>query len=406
MTIDDARKEFPALQNQVFLDSACVSLAPQRSIDKLRAFLDMAASCPSGSATQQHLDMDAMRSAARLPLAKLINASEDDIALMESTTQALNVVADAIPLRHGDRVVVCDLEFVAVALPWVQKRQEIGIEIDVVPNRNGQILVENIEAAITANTRVVAISSVQWSNGFLCDLDTLSSLCRERGVFLIVDAIQQIGAVSFDVRKTPVDAIACGGHKWLMAPFGCGFLYLSKEFRARVKPPLAGYLSEAEPEEGWGAYFQTPTIKPVREYDFVDTARRWETGGTANYQGAIALAESVGLVNEIGIEKVGEHVLCLTDYLIDTLQQQGVEIVTPLERRNRSSIVTFTVGGVEDNVALVDYLQQHKVLVSLRYTSSVGGVRVACHLFNNREDIGRLVEVTAEFVRRHAKATA
>jgi len=406
MTIDDARKEFPALQNQVFLDSACVSLAPQRSIDKLRAFLDMAASCPSGSATQQHLDMDAMRSAARLPLAKLINASEDDIALMESTTQALNVVADAIPLRHGDRVVVCDLEFVAVALPWVQKRQEIGIEIDVVPNRNGQILVENIEAAITANTRVVAISSVQWSNGFLCDLDTLSSLCRERGVFLIVDAIQQIGAVSFDVRKTPVDAIACGGHKWLMAPFGCGFLYLSKEFRARVKPPLAGYLSEAEPEEGWGAYFQTPTIKPVREYDFVDTARRWETGGTANYPGAIALAESVGLINEIGIEKVGEHVLCLTDYLIDTLQQQGVEIVTPLERRNRSSIVTFTVGGVEDNVAMVDYLQQHKVLVSLRYTSSVGGVRVACHLFNNREDIGRLVEVTAEFVRRHAKATA
>jgi len=406
MTIDDARKEFPALQNQVFLDSACVSLAPQRSIDKLRAFLDMAASCPSGSATQQHLDMDAMRSAARLPLAKLINASEDDIALMESTTQALNVVADAIPLRHGDRVVVCDLEFVAVALPWVQKRQEIGIEIDVVPNRNGQILVENIEAAITANTRVVAISSVQWSNGFLCDLDTLSSLCRERGVFLIVDAIQQIGAVSFDVRKTPVDAIACGGHKWLMAPFGCGFLYLSKEFRARVKPPLAGYLSEAEPEEGWGTYFQTPTIKPVREYDFVDTARRWETGGTANYPGAIALAESVGLINEIGIEKVGEHVLCLTDYLIDTLQQQGVEIVTPLERRNRSSIVTFTVGGVEDNVALVDYLQQHKVLVSLRYTSSVGGVRVACHLFNNREDIGRLVEVTAEFVRRHAKATA
>ena len=406
MTIDDARKEFPALRNQVFLDSACVSLAPQRAVDKLRAFLDMAATCPSGSATQQHLDMDAMRSAARPPLAKLINASEDDIALMESTTQGMSLVANAIPLKRGDRVVVCDLEFVAVALPWVQKRQEIGIEIDVVPNRNGQILVEDIEAAITANTRVVAISSVQWSNGFLCDLDTLSSLCRERGVFLIVDAIQQIGAVSFDVRKTPVDAIACGGHKWLMAPFGCGFLYLSKEFRARVKPPLAGYLSEAEPEEGWGAYFQTPTIKPVREYDFVDTARRWETGGTANYPGAIALAESVGLINEIGIEKVGEHVLCLTDYLIDTLQQQGVEIVTPLERRNRSSIVTFTVGGVEDNVALVDYLQQHKVLVSLRYTSSVGGVRVACHLFNNREDIGRLVEVTAEFVRRHAKATA
>jgi selenocysteine lyase/cysteine desulfurase len=114
----------------------------------------------------------------------------------------------------------------------------------------------------------------------------------------------------------------------------------------------------------------------------------------------------VGLINEIGIEKVGEHVLCLTDYLIDSLQQQGLEIVTPLNRQHRSSIVTFTVGDVDQNVALVDYLRQHKVLVSLRYTSGVGGVRVACHLFNNREDIGRLVEATGEFVRRHAKATA
>ncbi|MFZ0796050.1 MAG: aminotransferase class V-fold PLP-dependent enzyme [Candidatus Korobacteraceae bacterium] len=406
MTINDARKEFPALQSQVFLDSACVSLAPQRSLEKLRAFLDMAASCPSGNASQQHLDMDAMRSAARPPLARLINADEDDIALMESTSQGMSLVANAIPFKRGDRVVVCDLEFVAVALPWVQKQQEIGIEIDVVPNRNGQVLIEDIAEAITANTRVVAISSVQWSNGYLCDLDALSRVCRERGVFLIVDAIQQIGAIPLDVQKTPVDALACGGHKWLLAPFGCGFVYLSKEFRARVKPPLAGYLSEVEPEGGWGAYFQTPTIKPVRNYDFVDAARRWEAGGTANYPGAIALAESVGLINEIGIGNVGEHVLCLTDYLIDNLQQQGVEIVTPLERRNRSSIVTFTMGEVNQNVALVDYLQQHKVLVSLRYTSGVGGVRVACHLFNNREDIGRLVEVTGEFMRRHAKATA
>jgi selenocysteine lyase/cysteine desulfurase len=406
MTLDDARKEFPALERQTFLDSACVSLAPQRSVEKVRAFLDMAASCPSGNASQQHLDMDAMRSAARAPLARLINAGEDDIALMESTSHGLNAVADAIDLKRGDRVVVCDLEFVAVALPWVQKRQSVGIEIDVVPNRSGQVLIEDIEAAITADTRVVAISSVQWSNGFLCDLDVLSQLCRERGVFLIVDAIQQIGAIPLDVLRTPVDVIACGGHKWLMAPFGCGFLYLSKEFRARVKAPLAGYLSEAEPEGGWGAYFQTPTIKPVREYDFVDSARRWETGGTANYPGAIALAESVGLINEIGIENVGEHVLCLTGYLIDSLQQQGLDIVTPLDRRHRSSIVTFTLGDVHRNVALVDFLQQQKVLVSLRYTSGVGGVRVACHLFNNREDIGRLVEVTGDFVRHHAGATA
>ncbi len=228
MSIDNIRQQFPALEQLTFLDSACVSLAPQRTIAKLQAFLEMTAYCPSGSSTQHHIDMDAMRSAARPQVARLINASEDEIALVESTTHGLSLVANALPLKRGDRVVLSDLEFLEVAVPWVQKREEIGIEIDVLPNRDGQISVEDIEAALTPETKVLAISSVQWNNGFLCDLDAVSQLCRERGVFLIVDAVQQIGSIPFDVQKTPVDALACGGHKWLMSPFGCGFLYLSQ----------------------------------------------------------------------------------------------------------------------------------------------------------------------------------
>ncbi len=406
MTFDDARRQFPALQHQVFLDSACVSLAPQRTITKLRSFLEMVATCPSGSSAQHHIDMDRMRSAARPEIAKLINANENDIALVESTTHGLNLVTNAIPLQRGDRVVICNLEFIEVALPFVQKRREIGIEIDIVPNRNGQIEIDDIDAAITSNTRLLSISSVQWNNGFRCDLDAISRLCRQRGIFLIVDAVQQVGAIPLDVRKTPVDALACGGHKWLMSPFGCGFLYLNPEFRARVEAPLAGYLSVAEPEDGWGTYFGTPSITPVSEYRFIDSARRWETGGTSNYPGAIGLAESVAFINEIGIEKIADHVLCLTDYLIDSLHRHEIEIVTPLDRRYRSGIVTLTFDSPADNVALIDFLQQQKVLVSLRYTSDVGGVRIACHLFNNREDVDRLVALTSEFQRHHAKANA
>jgi cysteine desulfurase/selenocysteine lyase len=405
MTLQDVRNEFPALQRQTFLDSACVSLAPQRAVEKLRTFLDMVATCPSGSSTQHHLDMDEMRRQARPQIAKLINADADDIALVESTTHGLSLVANAIPLKRGDRVILCDLEFLEVAVPWMQKREECGIEIDSVPNRNGQILVEDIEAAINQRTRVVAISSVQWSNGFRCDLEALSRLCRERSIFLVVDAVQQIGAVPFDLQKTPVDATACGGHKWLMAPFGCGFLYLSKEFRAQVKPPIAGYLSVAEPDGGWGTYFQTPSITPVRQYKFIGDARRWETGGTANYPGAIGLAESVGLINELGIENIGRHVLSLTDHLINGLKQQDVRVVTSEDRRSRSGIVTFTLGTVDDNLSLTNFLQQHKVLVSVRYTSHVGGVRVSCHLFNNHEDLDRLLELVGVYLRQHAKAT-
>ena len=406
MNITDVREEFPALEQQVFLDSACVSLAPQRAVKKLQEFLHMAAYCPSGSSTQHHLDMDAMRSAARPQIATLINADASDIALVESTTHGLSLVANAIQLQRGDRVLLCDLEFMEVALPWMQKREAVGIEVDSVPNRRGQLLIEDVEAAIQNKTRVLAISSVQWSNGFRCDLDALSQLCRQRGIFLIVDAIQQIGAIPLDVQKTPVDAIACGGHKWLLEPFGCGFLYLSKEFRSRVDPPLAGYLSVVEPDDGWGTYFRTPDIAPVREYHFVEDARRWETGGTANYPGAIALAESVGLLNEIGIEAIGNHVLSLTDHLIAALHREDIEVVTPEDRRYRSGIVSFTVGGPARNMELSQFLQANKVLVSVRYTSNVGGVRVACHLFNNTGDLDRLVELTAAFVRQHAKAAS
>jgi cysteine desulfurase / selenocysteine lyase len=404
MDVDNIRREFPALEQQVFLDSACVSLAPQRAVAKLRAFLEMAALCPSGSSTQHHIDMDAMRSAARPQIARLINAAEEEIALVESTTHGLTLVANSLPLKRDDRIVLCDLEFLEVAIPWVQKRDEIGVEIDTVPNRDGRVLIDDIEAALTPRTRVVVISSVQWSNGFRCDLDALSHLCRERGVFLIVDAVQQVGAVPLDVRKTPIDAIVCGGHKWLMSPFGCGFLYLSKSFRERLKPPLAGHLSVADPEGGWGTYFRTPSITPVRDYEFIQGARRWETGGTANYPGAIGLAEAVGLINDIGMANVGQHVLSLTDYLIDALHGLNVRIVTPEEREHRSGIITFTLEGLEDNIALVDFLQKQKVLVSIRYTSRVGGVRVSCHLFNNTSDLDRLIERVAAFVSKHASA--
>ena len=297
-------------------------------------------------------------------------------------------------------MLISDLEFIKVAVPWTQQP---GIAIDIIPSRNGQILTEDIANAITNDTRVLAISSVQWSNGFRCDLDALSRLCHDRNVFLILDAVQHIGANPFDIQKTPVDALACGGHKWLMSPFGCGFLYLNPRFRGRLNPPLAGLSPVAEPDGGWDTYFQTPSIAPARHYDFIDSAALKETGGTANYPGAIALAASVSLINDIGIDTVADHNLCLTDYLIDSLHRESIDIVTPLDRRYRSAIVTFTLGSADDNISLTSFLQQHKVLVGVRYTSGVGGVRVSCHLFNNREDLDRLVSLTAEFIKHPAR---
>ncbi|HKN32433.1 MAG TPA: aminotransferase class V-fold PLP-dependent enzyme [Terriglobales bacterium] len=385
-----ARQHFPGLLDKVFLDAACVSLAPRPAVEAIERFLDLAMVCPLDSSTHHHIFMDEMRAAARPAAARLINANPDEIALVESTTHGLTLAAASIPLERGDQVLISDLEFLQVAVPWVQRKAE-GIEIDVVLNRNGEVLVDDFAERVTSRTRVIAISTVQWNNGYRVDLNQLGKLCRERGIWLVVDAIQQLGAVPLDVRQTPVDILACGGHKWLNAPFGCGFLYVSRDALARLQPPLAGYLSVQDPPGGWGEYFQTPSVNPVRDYQFVKTARRFETGGTANYPGAVGLAASLKLIDQLGQRDIAEHILILTEQLLRGLDSLPVKVVTPRARENRSGIVTFSVGAAEENVRLMHRLQEEKILVSVRYTSNVGGIRVSCHFYNSAEDIGTLL---------------
>src|SRR5581483_1614924 len=390
MLLAGARQHFPGLLDKTFLDAACVSLAPRPAVEAIEKFLDLAMVCPLESSTHHHIFMDEMRATSRPAAARLINAYDDEIALVESTSHGLSLAADAIPLERGDRVLLCDLEFLEVALPWAQKKHD-GIEIDVVPNRGGEIRIEDIAERITSRTRVVSVSTVQWTNGFRLDLAALSRLCRDHDVWLVVDAIQQLGAIPLDVQQTPVDILACGGHKWLNAPFGCGFLYISRDALPQLRPPVAGYLSVQDPPGGWGEYFQTPTITPVQEYRYVCSARRYETGGTANYPGAIGLAASLKLMQSLGQDAIAEHIYCLTDRLIAGLDELAVQVVTPRARENRSGIVTLSVGTADENVRLMNRLLEKKILVSVRYTSNVGGIRVSCHFYNSEEDIDVLL---------------
>ena len=402
MNLTRAREQFPALNEKAFLDSACVSLAPLASVNAIREFLDIVSLCPAPSSTDHHIMLDEMRSEARTQVARLIECAEEEVALVESTSHGLNIAADALPLERGDHVIMSDLEFMEVGIPWCQKQSDSGIEIDVAPNWNGRVRVEDLADRITPRTKAVVVSAVQWSNGFRIDLTALSALCRQHSIYLIVDAIQQLGAVPISVRATPIDILSCGGHKWLNSPFGTGFLYIRKGLLPALRRPLAGYLSVEAPEGGWGNYFQTPSITPVREYRYVEEARRFETGGTSNYPGAIGLAASLKLLLELGQGEITKHIQDLTGYLTAGLEKLGVEIVTPLDAHHRSGITTLTLGTQQKNVEAMRYLLGQRVLTSVRYTSGVGGVRVSCHLFNNRGDVEQLLSHLRAFLRGKA----
>jgi selenocysteine lyase/cysteine desulfurase len=393
ISIAEARRDqFPALAHTTFLDAACASLAPQAAADAIAALVRDVQTYPERSATAFHIRLDAARDTARPAAARLIGARPDDIALVENTSHGLTIAAAAIPLTPGDNILVPELEYLQVPLPWRQQPAMSAPEVRLVRHVGGGLPVDAFVQAADARTRAVVMSSVQWSNGFRADLDGIGTFCRERGLWFVVDAIQQLGAFPVDVGRTPIDILVTGGHKWLNAPFGAGFMYLGAEARARLRPPVAGYLSVVPPEGGWGEYFRTPTITPLQPVAFTPEARRYETGGTGNYPGMVGLAASLGLINELGPDAIARHIVGLTDQLLDGLARLPVRIVTPRDARHRSGIVTFTLDDVAREAALVERLLDARIMVSHRYTSGVGGVRVSCHFFNSAEDVARLIE--------------
>jgi cysteine desulfurase/selenocysteine lyase len=198
---------------------------------------------------------------ARREAAALIGADEDEIALVESTQHGLNVAAQVLELCEGDNVVCSEMDFVGTVLPWWNLRAH-GIELRLVPARDGAVEADELAAACDARTRAVAVSSVQEVNGWRIDLAGLSERCRARGIALVVDAAQHVGPLRFDVRETPVDFLAVGGHKWLCSQFGLGFLYSRRELVERYQPRLRGYMSMREPEQGWESCVCAPA-RPV-----------------------------------------------------------------------------------------------------------------------------------------------
>jgi selenocysteine lyase/cysteine desulfurase len=394
MNLEEVRRvEFPETERITFLDAACVSFAPQRAVKALTDFVNYCSRNDEESSSAHHIAMDEKRQKAYIEAAKLLNADIDEIALVESTTHGLNIAATSIPLNRGDKILTTSLEFLQVAMPWCMMRKKQGIRVEVIQGQDGRFEKEDFENAIDENTKIIVISSVEWCNGWKMDLKELGQLCKEKGVYLVVDAIHHLGVNRIDVKEVHIDILMSGGHKWLNSPFGTGVLYVNKELIPRIDPVFWGYLNLEEPEGGWPAYFENPKITPVNDWKFRQTANKFEIGGTSNYPGAIALGESLELINEIGIENIEKHVFELTEYAMGRLKEIGATLITHPDKKHRSGIVIFRFyNSIKEEEKLLEELHENGVYVAMRFTSNIGGIRVSCHYFNTKGDIDKLIE--------------
>ncbi len=356
-----------------FLDHAAVSTLSRRVRGAIARYLEMRATNAAF-----HDEYEAVVTDLRAVLARLIGATPQEVAFVQNTSHGLNIAAQSLPLRAGDNVILCDIEFPSNVYPWMHIERTRGVEARLIPHDGGGLTVAALEAHADERTRVVAVSSVEFLTGFRSDLAALGEWCRQHGAYFVVDGIQSLGAAPLDVRACHVDMLSCGGAKWLMGPVGIGFFYCRQDLLDQITPPMAGCVSMV----GWEDWLDY-------NYTFLPDAGRFHLGGT-NLLGVTGLHASVSLLLEAGIEAIQQHTLHLTDLLIADLQQRGYHIASNLDPARRSAIVSFPVPG--DLQAAHTRLKEAGVIVSQRSNY----IRVSPHGYNTVEEIARVGQVLGD----------
>ncbi len=363
--------EFPVTKNWAYFDHAAVAPLPRRSADRMRAW----AAEQEANGVVNWPDWERKLGAIRGDLARLIGAEPGEIAFVNSTTHGINLVAEGFPFRPGDNLVTAAEEYPSNLYPWMNLADR-GVATRMVPSREGRVWVDDLAAAIDDRTRLLTISQVEFASGFRNDLDALSGLCRDRGVALFVDAIQGLGPLTIDVRRTPIDFLAADGHKWLLGPEGAGFAYVRRDWIDRLRPTGIGWNSVV-----------TSYNSPTPELSLKPTAARWE-GGSYNMPGLQTFGASLGLLIELGPEHVSGRILERADAVRERARRAGWEVYGSQRPGDLSGIVALERPGVDGN-AVVRLARSRGVAIACRR----GRVRISAHVYNDEGDLDRLEEV-------------
>ncbi|MBI3081909.1 MAG: aminotransferase class V-fold PLP-dependent enzyme [Gemmatimonadetes bacterium] len=366
--------EFPWTAETVYLNNAGIGPIPERT----RRLLDQLTARRTAPYLLDSRELHAALQEARVTVARLLGAQPDEIALATNTTYGLNLAAGSLPLRPGEKVILSDREFPANVYPWLRLRER-GVEVELVPTTGpGWPDEARLEELLhDPRVRVLAISSVQFASGYKADLNRLGALCRTNGTYLVVDAIQAMGHVPLDVRRTPVDILACGGQKWLLSPWGSGFVYLRRELIAHLEPVVCGWMSFEGTDDFSQLTHYNSTLRP--------DARRGELA-TLPFQDLMAMKESIALLLELGVERIEAYIRTLREPLYYLARCGRLNLVSPTDPKHDSAIVCVQPEHVAEGYHA---LKKAHVVCALRE----GTIRLSPHCYNTVEEIEKVAGI-------------
>jgi len=361
----------------VYVNHAAVTPWPVRTVDAVKAFAD-----ENGKLGSRHYGQWMnTETTLRQQLAQLIHAaSVDEIALLKNTSEGLSVIAYGLNWNAGDNIVISDEEFPSNRIIWESLKSQ-GVEV-----KYASLKGENPEQAlidlIDDKTRLLSISSVQYASGLRINLQPLGHHCKQHNVLFCVDAIQQIGALEFDVQTVQADFVVADGHKWMLGPEGLALFYCRQELIDTLK--LNQY--------GWHMVENHLDFDSMNQWQAAASARRFECG-SPNMLATHALSASISVLLEVGMDKIQQAVLDKVQYLIQLFSKKdGIQILSPVNRSLHAGIFTFCITGV-DNEALYKYLVDKGTVCALRG----GGVRFSPHFYTPKHKLDTLFEWVSEF---------
>jgi cysteine desulfurase/selenocysteine lyase len=345
------RREFPALAHWTYLNSATYGQMPLRAVEAMTGHSKRRDEFATTDFLDWYTDADRMRGT----IARLIHAEPTDIAFVTNAAAALSIVLAGLAPKPGENIVTLDDEFPNYLYQGAARK----------------VVWDRLYDSVDDHTRLVAFSEVNYATGFRPPLSDLVKFLRERNVPLFLDGSQSVGALTFDVTKTPVDVLAVHGYKWLMSPTGAGFMYVSPAFRKKLPPNIIGWRSHHDWRNVDRLHSGTP--------EFQDAAEKYEGGGLP-FHLLYAMEASVDWMLDIGPEAIEKRVLELASSARSILRGLGAHV-----EDTGSQIVIAGFPG-KDASAMARTLREQKVVVAARH----GRLRVSPHFYNDDEDLKRM----------------
>jgi selenocysteine lyase/cysteine desulfurase len=310
-------------------------------------------------------------------LGRLVGAATEDVILTNGASYGLHLLSNGIPLRSGDQVLLMGGDFPSNILPWLDHRRR-GVDVKLIRPRRFVPSPDEVAAALRPSARVLCMSWVHSFSGHTADIEAIGALCRERGVWFLVNVTQGVGARPLDARALPVDALVCSGWKWLCGPYATGFAWLRPELRDRLEYNQAYWLAMQTAADlgGTDGELDPPDDLGARKYDIF---------GTANFLNFHPWAEAVELILGIGIDRIEGHDQALVTRFVDGLDLDRFELLSPARGPRRSTLVFVSHRDAARNEAIYRALVKGGIHIALRR----GRLRFSPHFYNTAEDIDR-----------------